>query len=204
MWDDRFAPDQLVVSKDTLVVFHDRGAQAHTATATQTTYRATALDLPAAGGSFAMSGDRWMRVVAIVRDAAGHVGASWVSAYVAPVPRFAPQTVPLAFTTTNDAPVARTFTTTSNGTLRLNYTVADPLNAASGGATPDVALVTVKLAGSGLATTTSEKKSADTLTLPVAPGTWTVTITPEQGADVSGTLALAVEYDLTPPPEPGR
>lgn len=212
--DYRFFPENITIAPGTVVVYHNKGSQAHTATWMQQDPPVKKLLVDGTSGTINADGQGWRRIYLYTHDSIGATGTAYSDVYVGTLPAFQPLKVPLDFTVGGapsevQGPLLQSLVTNYNGTLWLNYTVSDGLNAATG-ATPNTALITVTLKDQGGTTDgqVSDNKTADKLTTrigsPLGLGqVWNFGVYPEQGAKITGLLTIEVQYDLVPPAPTG-
>lgn len=208
----RFFPENVTLAPGSVVVYHNNGTQPHSATWLQQDPPVKKLPLTGKSGTINADGQGWRRIYLYTHDSTGALGTAFYDVYVGTLPTFTSLKFPLDFAAGGapaeaQAPLLQSFVTNYNGTMWLNYTASDAANAASAGATPNVALVTVKLKDQGANGDgkTSEKKASDKLTTRV--GTllglgevWNLAVIPEQGVKITGLLTVEVQYDPVPPP----
>ncbi|MFA5861242.1 MAG: hypothetical protein WDA16_06055 [Candidatus Thermoplasmatota archaeon] len=212
--DYRFFPENITIGPGTTVVYRNNGSQAHTATSIQQDPPLKKLPLNGTSGTINADGQGWRRIYLYTHDSVGATGTAFYDVYVGTLPTFQPLKVPLEFTVGGapsevQGPLLQSLVTNYNGTLWLNYTVSDGLNAATG-STPNTALITVTLKDQGGSGTgqVSANKTTDKLTTrvgsPLGLGqVWNFGVYPEQGAKITGVLTVEVQYDLVPPAPTG-
>lgn len=210
--DYRYVPENIVVGAGTVVNYKNVGSQPHTATALGTQEPALKkLPLAAAAGNVKIEGEGWQRVVAIFQDSEGRIGIAEKPIYTtATLPAFTTQTETFEFTGATAGPLvgtpagiaseSRPVTLEQRGTITINYTFVDAV--AANGGPQNLADIELHFTLSG--------ETQDTLTGPGGPegsltgkapaGAYTLTVTPTQGAQVSGTVIIEVVYELVPPP----
>lgn len=200
----RFVPENIVVGAGTTVVYTNRGAQPHTATLESQEPALKALDLKAASGEVAVTGNGWQRIVVLMQDSEGRVGASETRIYVtSELPAFPAQSIPLDFTVGGVPEAAPALKVPvkfdHNGTVTINVSVQDA--AAANGAPVNNALVSISFAEDGATqdTLSSDPTAKTSLTGLVAGKTYILTITPTQGVGIEGTAEITAVYDLVPP-----
>lgn len=211
----RFVPENIVIGVGTTVTYKNVGTQPHTATSLGAPEPALkALPLKTDAGKLKLDGNGWVRVLAIVQDSEGRIGIVNKSIYVTPtLPVFATQTETMEFTygasplaTTPAAAAAKStgVQLAQGGKVTINYTFADA--AAQNGAPQNLAQVEVHF--------TKDGETQDTFTSPgndntgsiggkAIAGAYTLKVVPVQGASMTGTIVIDVEYELVPPAPAG-
>jgi len=214
--DYHFVPENVTVPKGSTIVYQNDGRQAHQTMLLHADATLTTLPLKAASGDITVTGNGWQRVMVVMTDADGRVGYAEKDLYVAPLPD--PVVKPFSGTlgpgTPSSAPATpaddqvQTATVSvgpeHGGTLYLNITAEDPAHNASGGATPNQALIEAHLKQQGATqdTLTVTDKDSAKLTAKVDKATYVLTITPRSAVQMDYAGTITVVYDLVPPAQP--
>lgn len=214
--DYRFVPSEVTVTKGSTVVYQNDGAQAHQTMILHQDAPLKTLPLTAATGDIKIAGNGWTRVLVAMTDAEGRVGYAEHDVYVTPTlpeplvkkfgggfPAGAPPGAPGPVddkVPTDSVPL----TLERAGTLFLNFTAKDAANAASGGATPNQAALDMhfKQTGQTQDVLTVDGKAVGSLKSSVDATTYTLTVKPRGGVNLTYEGTLTVIYDLVPPPKP--
>lgn len=210
--ENRYVPENIVVGVGTVVTYKNVGQQPHTATALGAQEPPLKkLPLATAAGNVKVEGEGWQRIVAVFQDADGRFGIAEKPIYTtATLPSFATQTetfeftgataAPLTGTPAGAAPESRAVSLEQRGTVTINYTFQDAV--AGNGGPQNLAEVELHftLSGETQDTLTGGPEPTGTLTGKAPAGTYSLTVVPLQGAQVTGTVTIEVVYELVPPP----
>ncbi|MFA5861241.1 MAG: hypothetical protein WDA16_06050 [Candidatus Thermoplasmatota archaeon] len=214
--DYRYVPSDVTISKGSTIVYQNDGAQPHQTMLSHQDAPLKLLPLAGPTGDVKLDGNGWVRVLVAMTDAGGRVGYAEHDLYVTPTlpeplvkkigggfPASAPSNVP--------APVDEkvpmdtvTISPTRAGTLFLNFTAKDAAYAATSGATPNQAALDMHLKQSGQTqdVLTVDAKADGALKARVDTSTFTLTVKPRGGVNLTYEGAMTVIYDLIPPPKP--
>jgi plastocyanin len=210
-----FVPENVTVPKGSTVVYENDGHQAHQTMLLHADAALAMLPLKAASGDVTVTGSGWQRIVVAMTDADGRVGYAEKDLYVAPFPD--PLVKPLSGTIGPGVPSSApgqvddqisattiSFAPTQGGTLYLNITAEDPAYNASGGATPNQALIEAHLKKQGETqdTLTIQDKDGAKLTAKVDPATYVLTLKPRAPVQMDYSGSITVVYDPVPPAKP--
>jgi plastocyanin len=210
--DYRFVPENILVGKDTTVVYHNNGTQMHTATAEAQEPPLKLADLKTASGAVTLSGDGWQRVLVVVQDAGGRIGSAQHDIYVSAPPKDFTDEFPFEFTagaistipqdtSTVQAPGKATFALDFPGQLFLNWTATDA--AVNEGAPADAntaeAEVHLKQASAEQDVITGAPSAAGADSTHVQAGSYSLEVLPTAGVKPTVIVTVTVIYDLVPP-----
>lgn len=213
----RFTPENIVVGAGTKVVYHDVGKLPHTATELARTPPIKKLDFATASGmlklpaSIPMPGmdmemaPEWTNIVVVAKDAQGRVGIANASVYINAFP------TPYNATMTGNFPASglpesavspqtKSFLLDQGGALFLNFTAQDAASKTNP-ALPNSAAIDIHVRAQGATSdaTSSTSKATGALTTRLEPGSYTITVSPNAGANVDYTAYVTVLYDHVPP-----
>lgn len=207
----RYVPENIVIGVGTTVVYHDVGQLPHTATSLAQEPPLKKVALAGASGAVPVEGEGWQRVVVAMIDSEGRVGFAEQRIYTsATLPTFEPKEYAFAFEfgapvvpgapAQPASPKTESFKLDQAAVLTINYTFADAVGSASGGA-ENLAQVEMHLTPQGDTqdVMTTEPTGEGVWEGKVPAGTYTLTVIPRQGAQISGTVSITGAYELVPP-----
>lgn len=203
----RFSPENILIGKNTRVIYTNNGTQAHTATMSSSEPPLKALPLKASAGAVTVEGSGWQRIRLVAVDATGRLGAADLPVYVAPLPSLDPAPWEVSFQAGGlpeqaVAPASKAFVIDHNATLTVSWTFQDAV-AQNGGPVNNAEVdIHVFPQGETQDVITSETVPEGEATQRVLAGTYTVKVVPKKGLDLKGTVTVTGVFEDPAPPAP--